>query len=165
MDGSEENVHDAQPGGCMRSKVLVVAAELERRKRELSLRLDQLEERRRAFLEIRDSLAEEEQVLAQRLTLARRQHDRIVDDLDSRTRRTLETAQQIEGLKRRMELLDRRCSENSKREMDLEGRITSAEQELMAARRQFFLVTEELATGREALARMDRRISDGRSKR
>jgi len=150
---------------AIRARFLIAAAELERRKRELGLRLDQLEEERCAFEEIRNSLVEEERILVKRLALARKERDRIIDRMDSRTQRTMEVLEQVEGLKRRIVEFERRCSENTKREQDLEVQIASAEEDLLAARRQILLVAEELETGRKALARMDRRISSSRMKR
>ncbi len=165
MDSSNNSIAGAEPGIGAKSKALMAATELEQRKHDLSLRLESFEAELHALREIRDSLADEERILTKRLVLAKKDRNRVSAKADSGKKRTMEMLEQVEGFKREIAVFERRCAENAKREQDLAAHIATADEELMAAKRQISYATEELETGRETLARMDRKISTTRMKR
>ena len=149
----------------VKSKALLAAVELERRKHESCKRLDQLEEEQRALEEIRDALVSEERDLSQRLAIAREKRDNLAGKIDTMTRRTMEVGGKTEETKQEVAVLNRRLSENTEREQEMRGEIASVEKVLVAARNEIFHATDALETGRAALSRMDRKLSLNRLKR
>jgi len=148
-----------------KSKALVAAAELERRDFEITRRLDHLEQEQQALEDIRDSLLEEVELLKRRLEMAKKESARIAGQMDAKTQRTMEMMDRVEGLKREIAVLTRRCEENEKREQELSEKTAAAEASLLAAKSQIMNIEGALETGRETLARMDRKLSLNRLKR
>ena len=155
----------AEPSGVARNEVLVAAAELERRKYESGKRLEKFIEQKRALEEIRDSLAEEEKLLLRHLESAREERDRLSEKVDAITQRMIETGGEIDDLEHEVAILDRRYSENVRREKELAGEIESIQDDVAVARRDFSSVTYELEAGRATLARLDRKLSLDKLKR
>jgi len=159
MDSSNDNITGAEPGIGAKSKAIMAVTELKQRKHDLNRRLESFEAELHALREIRDSLVDEERILKKRLDLAKKDRNRVNAKEDSGKKRTMEMLEQVEGLKREIAVFERRCAENATRDQDLVAQVAKAEEDLMAAKSQISYATEELETGRETLARMDRKIS------
>jgi chromosome segregation ATPase len=156
---------DVNVSSSAKSEALVAAAELERRKYESGRRLEKFKEQRRAFEEIRDSLAEEEKLLLGHLESAKNERDLLVEKMESMTQGMIETGREIDDLEREVDMLDRRYSENSRREKELAGEIEKVQDDIAAARREITSVASELEAGRATLARLDRKLSLDKLKR
>lgn len=140
----------------------MAAAELESRKREIDARIHELDKKQQTLLEIRDSLVQEEEILLKRLSAAKAERENATGQMDSKTQKTMEVLDEMEGIKREITLLDRRYHENRLREKELDQKIDAAEKALFQSQSQFHSATNELEIGKEALARLDRRIEQSK---
>ena len=140
-------------------KSLLAVSELELRKTELSKRVDALEHEKSLLLEIRDSLLEEQQILKQRRTLAEKNRRQMDSRLHDKARREIELKMTLEKLKQEISILQKRCSENQAMEKELGDKIALANKGLETARGNLLVADQVLQSGKDTLARMDRKLS------
>jgi chromosome segregation ATPase len=142
-------------------EALVASAELERRKYESRLRLDKLDDQRRALSEVCEALSNEEHMLLERIAVSEELRSRLADKVDSATRRIMQTSAEINELEQEVTALEQRLAQSAICEQELANRSGALQAEIEGARDELSSVSNELQQGRSTLVSLDRKLSLG----